>query len=71
MLATATMTLAAGGPLLAAAYLGNAASAIEIGMLGHHPVSATMLGEWLGRRGELEDSPRSGPRTISALPNRC
>ena len=66
MLATATMTLAAGGPLLCAAYLGNAASAIEIGMLGNHPVSAAMLGDWLARRAELEAGTHHACRPLAA-----
>jgi rfaE bifunctional protein kinase chain/domain/rfaE bifunctional protein nucleotidyltransferase chain/domain len=53
LLAAATLTLAAGGSLMSAAYLGNAASAIEIGILGNQPVTATMLCDWLSRRPEV------------------
>lgn len=57
MLATATMALAAGASLVQAAYLGNAAAAIEIGMLGNMPVAADMLACWLHTRGELMSPP--------------
>lgn len=53
MLATATCALAAGAPLIHAAYLGNAASALELSLLGNHPISADMLGDWLTSREEL------------------
>lgn len=53
MLACSTLALAAGAPLISAAYLGNAASAIEIALLGNHPVSTDLLGDWLSRREEL------------------
>ena len=53
LLATATLALAAGSSLIEAAYLGNAAAAIEIAMLGNHPLDADRLKEWLGTRHEL------------------
>ncbi|MCH7592853.1 MAG: hypothetical protein IH989_08755 [Planctomycetes bacterium] len=53
LLATATLALAAGSSLIEAAYLGNAAAAIEIAMLGNLPIDADRLKEWLGTRHEL------------------
>ncbi len=53
LLAAATLALAAGGSLTSAAYLGNAASAVEIGLLGNHPVTAAQLSDWLNRRTEF------------------
>jgi len=43
LLATATLALAAGGSLQAAALLGSCAAAMEIARLGNHPVSAEQL----------------------------
>ena len=53
LLAGSTLALAAGGSLLLAAYLGNAAAAVEARQLGNHPVSRTDLREWLRTRREL------------------
>lgn len=53
LLAGATLTLAAQGSLMQAAYIGNAAAAIEIGMLGNHPVTAEQLLIWFRGRREL------------------
>lgn len=53
LLAAATLSLAAGDPPLQAAYLGNAAAAIELGRLGNHPVDAVALRDWLAVRPEL------------------
>lgn len=57
MLATATLALASGADLMHAAYLGNAAAAIEISMIGNHPVDAARLGEWTRSRRELARTP--------------
>jgi hypothetical protein len=35
------------------AYLGNAAAAVEISMLGNHPVGIDALRDWLRTRREL------------------
>ncbi|MCO6438050.1 MAG: adenylyltransferase/cytidyltransferase family protein [Phycisphaerae bacterium] len=62
LLAASTLTLAAGGSLLESAYLGSAAAAIEIGMLGNHPVENSGLRAWLGHRRELrQDQPIPPP----------
>jgi rfaE bifunctional protein kinase chain/domain/rfaE bifunctional protein nucleotidyltransferase chain/domain len=44
LLATASLALASGGSLYAAAYLGSLAAAIEIQQLGNQPLSAERLG---------------------------
>lgn len=46
LLAAASLTLAAGGSLAAAAYLGSAAAAIEVQQLGNRPVAAEELSLW-------------------------
>lgn len=43
LLATASLTLAAGGSLQAAAFLGSVAASIEAGHVGNHPVDAESL----------------------------
>ncbi|UCE61321.1 MAG: adenylyltransferase/cytidyltransferase family protein [Phycisphaerales bacterium] len=53
LLAAATLSLAAGEDLMRAAYLGNAAAALELAMLGNRPVEFETLQEWLGNRREL------------------
>jgi sugar/nucleoside kinase (ribokinase family) len=53
LLAAATLTLAAGGTPMQAAYVGNAAAAIELSLLGNVPVNATGLTQWFRRRPEL------------------
>ena len=53
LLAASTLALAAGADLLPAAYIGNAAAAIEASVLGNHPVDITRLGNWLRCRSEL------------------
>ena len=37
-----------------AAYIGSAAAAIELSVLGNHPVGIDRLREWLGARHELQ-----------------
>ncbi len=63
LLAAMTMSLAAGDGLMKAAYVGNAAAAVEIGLVGNVPVEVDTLRSWLGTRRELatshgSDSPR-------------
>jgi bifunctional ADP-heptose synthase (sugar kinase/adenylyltransferase) len=53
LLAAATLALASGDDLMQAAYLGNAAAAIEIATLGNNPVEVGRLREWLQTRREL------------------
>jgi len=53
LLAGATLTLAAQGSPMQAAYIGNAAAAIEIGALGNHPVTAEQMRSWFRGRREL------------------
>ncbi len=62
VLATATLTLAAGGNLVQAAYLGSAAAAVEIGRLGNVPIDAGSLRRWLDGRIELSTSAQAQPR---------
>lgn len=54
LLAASTLALAAGATLHQAAYLGNAAAAIEINMLGNHPVTIDAMRAWVRGRAELE-----------------
>lgn len=61
LLAVATLTLAAGGSLMQAAYLGTAAAAVEVGRFGNVPLDLPAMRRWLSGRVEL---PRDdGPRT--------
>jgi len=60
MLAASTLALAAGANLMQAAYLGNAAAAIEVGLLGNHPIKKDQLSSWLGSRTELTPLVRAG-----------
>jgi len=53
LLAAATLSLATGRSLMHAAYLGNAAAAIEISRLGNLPVDAPSLDNWMDHRPEL------------------
>ena len=53
LLAASTLALTAGAPLTQAAYLGNAAAAIEAGMPGNVPVDVAQLRNWLITRHEL------------------
>lgn len=67
LLSAATLSLAAGASLMQAAYLGNAAAAVEVGLLGNHPVDAGRLGEWLRTRPELT-SPARGAASARTAP---
>lgn len=53
LLATSSLALAAGASTMHAAYLGNAAAALELSKLGNEPVSAGELLEWIARRKDL------------------
>jgi len=53
LLSAASLALSAGASVMTAAYLGNAAAAIEIGKLGNKPVDVVELRHWLKRRREL------------------
>lgn len=53
LLASATMSLAAGTTPVQAAYMGNAAAALKLAKLGNLPISAAELGDWCSRRREL------------------
>lgn len=61
LLATASLALAAGAPLMHAAYLGNAAAALHIGTLGNAPLPAASLRRWINQRGELHRHPPGNP----------
>jgi rfaE bifunctional protein kinase chain/domain len=50
LLATASLVLAAGGSLQAAAFLGSIASAIEVQELGNQPITSSLLIEQLHQR---------------------
>ncbi len=63
MLTVASMSLAAGASLVGAAYLGNAASAIEIACLGNNPIGRDQLSVWLAMRDEL----RCGDRPVGSF----
>ncbi|MCH9025377.1 MAG: hypothetical protein IH931_08595 [candidate division Zixibacteria bacterium] len=52
LLAASTLALATGSSLLEAAYLGNAAAALEIAMLGNHPGEAEKMADWMQARSE-------------------
>jgi len=65
LLAAATMSLAAGAALMPAAYIGNAAAAVEVSTPGNHPVTLGGLGEVLRQRPELASGNR-GDRAILA-----
>lgn len=52
LLATASLVLACGGSLQAAAYLGSLAAAVEIQQVGNQPLSAERLGDMVSVREE-------------------
>ena len=51
-----------------AAYLGNAAAAIEIAMLGNHPVDVAGLTEWMTTRSELDPPTSARPAELAMQP---
>jgi len=56
LLAASTLSLAAGAELIKAAYLGNAAAAMEATTPGNYPIEVARLREWLRGRRELMPS---------------
>ncbi len=68
LLAGATLSLAAGGSLMQSAYIGNCAAAIELSMLGNHPVRADRLRDWTRARRELASPapPEQQPTLVPA-----
>jgi len=67
LLAGATLALAAGASPVQSAYIGNAAAAIEIALLGNHPVDMERLRQWLSVRPEWKDLPDDDPHGKRAL----
>ena len=65
LLAAATLSLAAGDDLMQAAYLGNAAAALEISMLGNKPIGAEAVRSWLQLRPELSASTPAAERDLA------
>lgn len=61
LLASATLTMAAGGSLMQGAYVGSAAAALESSCLGNVPISLAGLRRRLSTRLELTRSSRRGP----------
>lgn len=59
LLATSTMALAAGATPMQAAYLGNAAAAIEVSTFGNQPIEIGQLRDYLARRAELQPAPKA------------
>lgn len=56
LLAASTLALAAGANPYQAAYVGSAAAAIEVGLLGNVPIDASRLTEWVRQRREISAS---------------
>lgn len=56
LLAASTLALASDAPLMNAAYLGNAAAAVEASMLGNQPVEAARLHDMIRVRREWQTS---------------
>ncbi len=67
LLAISTLSLTAGDSLMQAAYLGSAAAALEVSMLGNHPVELDRLQAWLGSRSELQPQTSDRPAVTAAL----
>ena len=67
LLATATLTMAAHGGLMQAAYLGTAAAAIEIARLGNIPINLAILQHYLNDRPELAKQASSQDKTATAI----
>ncbi|MFQ5590660.1 MAG: PfkB family carbohydrate kinase [Phycisphaerae bacterium] len=61
LLAAATLSLAAGDDLMQAAYLGNAAAALELSMMGNAPIEVDTLRSWLRARPELTPTTSAQP----------
>ena len=65
LLAASTLSLASGANPVHAAYVGNAAAAIEISAMGNNPVAIAPMRDWLRGRRELAD-PAAPPAVVSA-----
>lgn len=65
LLAATTLALATGASLMQAAYLGNAAAALEITQLGNLPIDSASLRRWISNRSELKPTPR--PRALATI----
>lgn len=63
LLSCATMALAAGTTPMQAAYLGNAAAAIEVGTFGNQPIELSALADYLRTRVETRPEPAALSRT--------
>src|SRR5207244_8072748 len=59
LLAAASLTLAAGGSLQAAGFLGSIAAAIEVQHMGNHPISADEIAQSLYHVTATASSPSS------------
>jgi rfaE bifunctional protein kinase chain/domain/rfaE bifunctional protein nucleotidyltransferase chain/domain len=57
LLAASTLALATGAGLTEAAYLGSLAAAIEVGVVGNHPVTLEAMHAWIAMRKELTPPP--------------
>ncbi len=66
LLAAATLSLTAGDDLVQAAYLGNAAAALELSVLGNRPIEVDTLRTWLRPRPELTPTPTPQPAMAPA-----
>ncbi len=69
LLAAASLALSTGASLMHAAYLGNAAAAVELSSFGNVPVGANDLHAWVNRSAPSDEpqSPQPAP-TIEPLP---
>ncbi len=61
LLAAATLSMAAGAGLMHAAYLGNAAAALELLEVGNVPVRSETLHRWISMRPEFATAAHSSP----------
>ncbi len=66
LLATASLALAAGGSLHAAAYLGSIAAAIEVQQLGNQPLKAERLGAAVAQRDVVCQRDQASQRELPA-----
>jgi len=67
LLATASLTLAAGGSLHAAAYLGSLAAAIEVQQVGNQPLKAETLGAAVAQRDIVSQRDQVARRDLPAV----
>lgn len=68
LLSAATMALAAGASPMHAAYVGNAAAAIEVSMFGNQPIEIGPLRDYFRRRGELDTQTMPDVRPSRTIP---